>query len=90
MGKFLFGLVVGFNLAWVFCALRRDHYWHEFNARRCKGGEITLAEWEAARTTFTEGLVQRGNGNGGPTTAKPMGYQPRPSRPGPNPPPSEP
>jgi hypothetical protein len=37
-----------------------------------------------------EGPVQRGNGNGGPTTPKPLGYQPRPSRPGANPPPSEP
>jgi len=56
----------------------------------CGGGEITLAQWEAARTTFAEGLTQRGNGNGGPTTPKPIGYQPRPSRPGANPPPSEP
>jgi hypothetical protein len=53
---------------------------------------------------FNEGPTQRGNGNGGPTTSKPqppagrligadgmpIGYQPRPSRPGANPPPSEP
>jgi len=48
---------------------------------------------------LTESSVQRGNGNGGPTTPKPEitprgqwpgGYQPRPSRPGANPPPSEP
>jgi len=37
----------------------------------CNGGEITLAQWEAMRTPFTEGPVQRGNGTGGPTTPKP-------------------
>jgi len=31
----------------------------------CNGGEVTLAQWEAMRTPFTEGPVQRGNGNGG-------------------------
>jgi hypothetical protein len=56
----------------------------------CGGGEITRAQWDAARTTFAEGLTQRGNGNGGPTTPKPLGYQPRSSRPGANPPPREP
>jgi hypothetical protein len=65
----------------------------------CGGGEITRAQWEAMRTPFIEGRTQRGNGNGGPTTPKPEitprgqwpgGYQPRPSRPGANPPPSEP
>jgi hypothetical protein len=46
---------------------------------------------------FDEGQVQRGNGNGGPTTPKPPikpqphgGYQPRPSNRTPNPPPSKP
>jgi len=53
---------------------------------------------------FDEGPTQRGNGNGGPTTPKPqlaggrligadgvpIGYQPRPSRPGANPPPRKP
>jgi hypothetical protein len=34
MGSFLFGFVVGANLAWVFTSLRRDSYWREFNARR--------------------------------------------------------
>jgi hypothetical protein len=38
----------------------------------CNGGEITLAQWEAMRTHFTEGRVQRGNGNGGPSTEKPQ------------------
>jgi hypothetical protein len=94
-------------------SLRRDHYRHEYITRRCGGGEITLAQWEAARTPFNEGRTQRGNGNGGPTTSKPQpaggrnpfvselqqqindaldldGYQSRPSRPGANPPPSEP
>jgi hypothetical protein len=33
----------------------------------CGGGEITRAEW----TTFTEGTMQRGFGNGGPVTPKP-------------------
>jgi hypothetical protein len=65
----------------------------------CGGGEITRAQWEAMGTRLTEGRTQRGNGNGGPTTPKPEitprgqwpgGYQPRPSRPGANPPPSEP
>jgi hypothetical protein len=37
----------------------------------CGGGEITRAQWEAMRTTFTDGAVQRGNGNGGPVTPKP-------------------
>jgi hypothetical protein len=34
MDSFLFGFVVGANLAWVFTSLRRDSYWREFNARR--------------------------------------------------------
>ena len=34
MGSFLFGFVVGANLAWVFTSLRRGSYWREFNARR--------------------------------------------------------
>ena len=34
MGSFLFGFVVGANLAWVFTSLRRDSYWREFNPRR--------------------------------------------------------
>jgi hypothetical protein len=34
MGTFLFGLVVGGNLAWVFMSFRRDGGWREFNARR--------------------------------------------------------
>jgi hypothetical protein len=86
MGALLFGLVAGSGLAWVFMELRRDGYWREFNARRrgsnppppgrkpappCGGGEITLAQWEAMRTSFIEGSVQRGNGNGAPTTLKP-------------------
>ena len=37
----------------------------------CGGGEITRAEWNAMRTTFTEGTMQRGFGNGGPVTPKP-------------------
>ncbi len=37
----------------------------------CGAGEITLAQWEAARTTFAEGRTQRGNRSGGPTTPKP-------------------
>jgi hypothetical protein len=64
----------------------------------CGGGEITLAQWEAMRTPFIEGRTQRGTGSN-PTTPKPEisprgqwhgGYQPRPSRPGANPPPSSP
>jgi len=46
---------------------------------------------------FTEGHTIRGNGNGGPGTDKPPikpqpngGYQPRPQRGTPNPPPFEP
>jgi hypothetical protein len=34
MGTFLFGLVVGGNLVWVFMSLRRDGHWREFKARR--------------------------------------------------------
>jgi len=34
MSIFLLGLVVGFNLGWVFTSLSRDAYWREFNARR--------------------------------------------------------
>jgi hypothetical protein len=71
MGSFLLGLVLGANLAWVFGALRRDHYLHEYITRPCGGGEITLAQWEAMRTPFTEGPTQRGNGNGGPANPKP-------------------
>jgi hypothetical protein len=57
MGTFLFGLVVGGNLAWVFIELRRNSFWRKFNARRrggkgCSGGEITKEEWEAMRTHF--------------------------------------
>ena len=119
IASLLFGLVAGSGLTWAFLSLRRDHYRHECITRRCGGGEITLAQWEAMRTSFTEGRTQRGNGNGGPATPKPEivpkpvptsgrnpfvsefqqqinnalnldGYQPRPSRPGANPPPSEP
>jgi hypothetical protein len=79
MGDLVFGLVAGSGLTWAFLSLRRDGHWREFDARRrgskpappCGGGEITLAQWEAARTPFIEGSVQRGNGNGGPTTLKP-------------------
>ena len=99
MGGLLFGLVAGSGLTWAFMSLRRDRYRHEYITRRCGGGEITLAQWEAMRTPFNEGRTQHGNGNGGPTTPKPEiiprgqwpgGYQPRPSRPGANPPPREP
>jgi hypothetical protein len=110
MRSFLLGLVAGSGLTWAFMSLRRDHYRHEYSARRCGGGEIPLAQWEAMRTPFNEGPTQRGNGNGGPANPKPdippkpqppggrligpggfpIGYQPRPSRPGANPPPSEP
>jgi hypothetical protein len=104
MASLLFGLVAGSGLTWAFMSLRRDHYRHEYGARRRGGGEITQAQWEAMRTPFVEGPTQRGNGNSGPTTPKPqpagsrligpggvpIGYQPRPSRPGANPPPSEP
>jgi hypothetical protein len=104
IASLLFGLVAGSGLTWAFMSLRRDHYRHEYITRRCGGGEITLAQLEAMRTPFNEGPTQRGNGNGGPTTSKPqpaggrligadgvpIGYQPRPSRPGANPPPSEP
>jgi hypothetical protein len=34
MDSFLFGFVVGANLAWVFTSLCGDSYWREFNARR--------------------------------------------------------
>jgi hypothetical protein len=111
MRSFLLGLAVGIPLGRILFFIWdawpprvRDHYLHEYSARRCGGGEITLAQWEAMRTPFTEGPTQRGNGNDGPTTSKPqpaggrligpngapIGYQPRPSRPGANPPPSEP
>jgi hypothetical protein len=90
MGGLLFGLVAGSGLTSAFMSLRRDRYRHEYINRRCGGGEITLAQWEAMRTPFIEGPTQRGNNNGGPTTPKPLGYQPRSSRPGANPPPREP
>ena len=73
-------------------------YWAGWRARgdvmRIRGGVLGRPP-----LIFTEGRTQRGNGNGGPTTPKPEiiprgqwpgGYQPRPSRPGANPPPSEP
>lgn len=44
----------------------------------CGGGEITRAGWEAMRTPFIEGRVQRGNGNGGPSITKPP-IKPQPS-----------
>jgi hypothetical protein len=72
IASLLFGLVAGSGLTWAFMSLRRDHYRHEYSACRCGGGEITLAQWEAARTPFNEGPTQRGNGNGGPTTPKPQ------------------
>jgi hypothetical protein len=72
IASLLFGLVAGSGLTWAFLSLRRDHYRHEYITRRCGGGEITLAQWEAARTPFNEGITQRGNGNGGPTTPKPQ------------------
>jgi hypothetical protein len=72
MGSFLLGLVAGSGLTWAFMSLRRDHCRHEYITRCCRGGEITLAQWEAMRTPFTEGPTQRGNGNGGPTMPKPQ------------------
>jgi hypothetical protein len=64
-------------------------YWAGWRARgdvmRIRGGVLGRPP-----LIFNEGPTQRGNGNGGPTTPKPLGYQPRPSRPGANPPPSEP
>ncbi len=50
MFNFLFGLIAGSGLTWVFISLRRDRYWHEYTTRHCQGGEITRAEWEAMRT----------------------------------------
>jgi hypothetical protein len=104
IASLLFGLVAGSGLTWAFLSLRRDYYRYEYSTRRYANDEITLAQREAMRTSFTEGPTQRGNGNGGATTSKPqpaggrligpggvpIGYQPRPSRPGANPPPSEP
>jgi len=84
MGGLLFGLVAGSGLTWAFMSLRRDRYRHEYINRRCGGGEITLAQWEAMRTPFIEGPTQRGNNNGGPTTPKP---EITPRRRGSNPPP---
>jgi hypothetical protein len=78
-------------------------YWAGWRARgdvmRIRGGVLGRPP-----LIFNEGPTQRGNGNGEPTTSKPqpaggrligpggvpIGYQPRPSRPGANPPPSEP
>jgi hypothetical protein len=78
-------------------------YWAGWRARgnvmRIRGGVLGRPP-----LIFNEGRTQRGNGNGGPTMPKPqpaggrligpggvpIGYQPRPSRPGANPPPSEP
>jgi hypothetical protein len=78
-------------------------YWAGWRARgdvmRIRGGVLGRPP-----LIFNEGPTQRGNGNGGPTMPKPqpaggrligpggvpIGYQPRPSRPGANPPPSEP
>jgi len=64
-------------------------YWAGWRARgdvmRIRGGVLGRPP-----LIFNEGPTQRGNGNGGPTTPKPLGYQPRPSRPGANPPPSAP
>ena len=37
-----------------------------FGEPPCGGGEITLAQWEAMRTPFTEGRTIRDNRNGGP------------------------
>ena len=34
MGSFLFGLVVGSGLTWIFMDLRRNGYWREYDARR--------------------------------------------------------
>ena len=42
-----------------------------FGEPPCGGGEITLAQWEAMRTPFTEGRTIRDNRNGGPGGAKP-------------------
>ena len=38
MAAFLFGLVLGVNLAWVLTSLRRKGHWSEFNAR-CRGSK---------------------------------------------------
>ena len=34
MGTFLFGLVVGGNLVWVFMSIAHDRDWREYNTRR--------------------------------------------------------
>jgi hypothetical protein len=34
MERILLGLVIGFNLAWVFMSLSRDGYWRKSSARR--------------------------------------------------------
>ena len=64
-------------------------YWAGWRARgdvmRIRGGVLGRPP-----LIFNEGPTQRGNGNGGATTPNTLGYQPRPSRPGANPPPSEP
>jgi hypothetical protein len=80
MASLLFGLVAGSGLTWAFMSLRRDHYRHEYSTRRYANDEITLAQWEAMRTPFTEGPTQRGNGNGGPTMPKPeINSKPQPA-----------
>jgi hypothetical protein len=84
----------------------RTRFNHENTNRPSGPPPLRLRRSEPAEQfiRMDEGPIQRGNGNGGPTTPKPqlaggrligpggvpIGYQPRPSRPGANPPPSEP
>ena len=76
IGTFLFGFVVGVNLAWVFMSLRRGG-----NPPPAEPPEQPLVAqlirywaWEdeqVRRAVAGQSPTQRSNGNGGPTTPKP-------------------
>jgi len=88
---FFAGVGVAFLVHWIADAARR----HRRRGSNPPPPGRKPAPPPGPGPAFVEGRVQRGQGNGGPTTSKPPiapgGYQPRPSgRGNPNPPPSMP
>jgi len=96
MGAFLFGLVVGGNLVWVFMSLRRCCYWREFNARRRGSNPPPPGRKPAPPAGPTKPQPHGGQlfVNNKPQFSPPRkiieDFWPRSSGQAPNPPPSEP
>ena len=61
MGSFLFSLVAGSGLTWVFMELRRDGYWRKFNTRRTETTELArlMRERQPAMDRYKEWKDQK-------------------------------